>query len=128
MICALVGNLTDLYLEGRLVAFQASWVRSHLAVCGRCAEGAAAWRGLAQSLRALPAPKAPQGLKELLRAAAAGRRALPARRSPLPELRWSEPAPSLALAFSFLALLVSFSTRGPGSQSLSEDSRYSVSR
>ncbi|MEK7721620.1 MAG: zf-HC2 domain-containing protein, partial [Elusimicrobiota bacterium] len=44
MICALVENLFDLYLDGRLAAFQARWVESHIASCPKCATELKAWK------------------------------------------------------------------------------------
>jgi anti-sigma factor RsiW len=117
MICSLIRNLPDLYVTGRLAAFEARWVKSHITSCAKCAAEAAAWRSLFEGLRSMPVPPAPAGLKAALKAAAAA--AALKEETPEPEsdggsLR--DTAPSLAFAFGFAVLFVSVSASmfGPG--------------
>lgn len=121
MICALVGNLMDLYLERRLAPFQARWIESHVSSCRHCAAAMADWRRLFASLRAVPGAAAPEGLKAAIKAAAIGAAVTGLREAPA-SLEWREQAPPLALAFSLLALLAALSAFGRGipSQSCSD--------
>ena len=69
MICTLVENLLDLYLDGRLVAFQARLVERHLAACPDCATRLASLKKVRQELRDLLTPEPPVDFKAGLKAA-----------------------------------------------------------
>lgn len=117
MICALVHNLVDLYLDDRLIAFQSRWVAAHLASCPGCAARLAAWRKVRRGLRELSAPSAPDSLKAALRTAlltgdreAAGEESA----ADLGLVPSRTPALSFAFSAAAFALFVSGSVFGPG--------------
>lgn len=127
MICHFVDGLLDLYLDGRLVAFQARLVERHLAGCPDCAVRLALLKRVRQGLRDLVAPEPPKDFKAGLKAAllAAGeRQAVPG--EDVYEDAEPEPAPAFSLAFSVMAFLLfaSGSLLGPGlpSQSCTDSS------
>ncbi len=117
MICALIESLFDLYLDNRLMPFQARWVESHLASCPVCAARLALCKKILRELRTLSTPPVPAAFKAELRTALLNAKK-PAY-SPdfdidtdfVPRLQ-----PSLSFAFSFLAfmLFISGSVFGPG--------------
>lgn len=124
MICAMFGNMVDLYAEGRLAGFQAKWMEKHAASCPGCAAELAAWKRMSAGLRDNPVPQLPANLKEMLRGALAGKE--PGETEAVQELPvfafpgggW---APSMALAAGLIALVLSssISAIGPGIQSQS---------
>ncbi len=125
MICSLVENLVDLYVQGRLVAFEDRLVESHIESCGACAAEAATWRRTFLELESLPVPTAPANLKAALKSALAA--AAAPKVSPIPDFAvdWRPmQAPSLALALGCAAFLISVSVSifgsGPASQSCSD--------
>jgi anti-sigma factor RsiW len=126
MICALVENLLDLHVLGRLVPAQERWVESHVASCSACAAQAASWRRTFSELKSLPVAEAPADLKSALKRALAAAAPEP---PPAPVVAddW-RPArvPPLVLAFGCAAFLISVSLSifGPGlaSQSCSDSS------
>ena len=128
MICVLVDNLLDLYLDGRLVAFQARLVERHLAACPDCAATLASMKQVRRGLRDLRAPEPPPDFKAGLKAAlmeAGERREV----SDEDAYEGAEPVPSFTLAFSLVAFLLfaSGSILGPGLPSQScTDSLNSV--
>lgn len=127
MICHFVDALLDLYLDGRLVSFQARLVERHLAGCAGCAAGLASLKKVRQGLRALPEPEPPAEFKAGLRAALLASRE---RQAEPVEAVYEEAeqglAPSFSLAFSVMAFLLfaSGSLLGPGlpSQSCTDSS------
>lgn len=126
MICALIRNLMDFYVTGRLAPFQARIVKRHMETCHRCAAEARAWESMFKTLRGLsvppPRPAALQAtIKAAVAAAASGEDSFS---EELPEAPREE-SPSMVLAFSLLTFLitVSVSVFGPGlpSQSCAND-------
>jgi len=120
MICALMTELLDLYLDKRLVGFQARWVETHLSRCPACAARAAQLRQLKLGLRAFYVPAVPAQLKRRL--AAALKAEVQTAPEAAPWAEWELPevqAPALSFAFSALAfiLFVSGSVFGPGLES-----------
>lgn len=135
MMCGLVGNVMDLYAEGRLAAAQVRWVASHCAGCGRCAAELAAWRMQCEGIRSLARLRAPKELKERLKAAVMRQKEAMGRAttrkhnmaSALPvldlnEFRLQAQVRALAFAGGFAAAMVAVSVCGPGlpSQSCSD--------
>ena len=127
MICVLIRNLIDLYINKRLGPFQARLVREHLAVCPKCAAEAAAWNSMFRALRELPVPPpTPAALRAVIKAAAAAAVSdadiFPVE---LPEAPRQENIPSMVLAFSLMAFVISVSASvfGPGlpSQASTDD-------
>ncbi|MDD2805603.1 MAG: zf-HC2 domain-containing protein [Elusimicrobiales bacterium] len=123
MICALVDNLLDLHMDGRLVAFQARLVERHLAACPRCAARLASLEKVRRGLRDLAAPVPPADFGAALKAALLDREnRVGAADEPVYES--TEPVPAFSLAFSLAAFLLfaSGSILGPGlpSQSCSD--------
>lgn len=119
MICAIFGNMVDLYAEGRLAGFQARWMEKHAAGCPKCAAELAAWKRLSSGLREIPVNQAPLNLKEMLRGAL--KREKPEGTEPAEEdlgvafPGWSlEPSMALAAGLVALALSSSISAIGPG--------------
>jgi anti-sigma factor RsiW len=127
MICALVENLLDLHVLGRLVPVQARMVESHLASCPACAAQARTWRRTFSELKSLPVAEAPADLKSALKRALAAAAAPEPPPAPVVADDW-RPArvPPLVLAFGCAAFLISVSISifGPGlaSQSCSDGS------
>lgn len=126
MICHFVDELMDLYLDGRLVAFEARLVESHLAACPGCALKQASLKRVRQGLRELVVPEPPVDFKAGLKAAllAAAEREAPG--EAVYEDAETELAPAFSLAFSVMAFLLfaSGSLLGPGlpSQSCTDSS------
>ena len=106
MICALTSCLLELYCDSRLVAFQARWVKAHLAVCPACAAELAAAQKLTGELRAIAAPLAPAFLRNKLRAALLEKPVVPASKAASLYNLMPELAPTLSFAYSALAFLV----------------------
>lgn len=118
MRCLFIGELLELYSDGRLIPFQARLVERHLKTCPGCAAKLAELEGLRRELRGFGAPAAPAGLKDGLRAAlAAAAKGLPVVEEET-SVREMEPvvAPSFSFAFSFVAFLLFIcgSMFGPG--------------
>jgi len=118
MICAIFRNMADLYAEGRLAGSQARWMERHAAGCPACAAELAAWKRMLAGLRGIPVPRAPQNLKEMIRASLTRKPEAPEAVEEiagyvLPGRRWE---PSMALAAGLLALALSstISAIGPG--------------
>jgi len=117
MICALVDNLFDLYLDGRLVESQARWIKSHLASCPTCAAKLAAWQKILRQLRTFPAQPAPPSFKADLKAALLNDKNAESTTDISVNLDLTPVrVPSFSLALGFLAfmLFVSGSVFGPG--------------
>ena len=95
MNCAAVGNMIDLYSEGRCTPRLAAAVSTHLATCPSC-------KAKQQGPLTLPAPKttAPKGFKARLRAAASLNALVP-----LPERPGKDHAAALTLIIFALGLL-----------------------
>lgn len=126
MICHFVDELLDLYLDGRLIAFEARLVESHLAACPGCASKLALLKRVRLGLRELAVPEPPVDFKAGLKAAllAAAEREAPG--EAVYEDAETELAPAFSLAFSVTAFLLfaSGSLLGPGlpSQSCTDNS------
>ena len=120
MTCTLIKELFDLYIENRLVSFQARWLEHHTASCPECAAELAAWRMRSNELKTLPAAAIPADFKTGLKAALTNIKNF---QTITPEDNdpaiLSDNLPALAFAFSFLSLLiaVSGSFLGPGAPS-----------
>lgn len=116
-MCLFIGELLELYSDGRLIPFQARLVERHLRSCGGCAARLAELHRMKRELRGLSIPAAPAGFKEGLKAAltAAGKTAPMAKDA---AVRDEEPAlaPSFSFAFSFVVfmLFICGSMFGPG--------------
>ena len=127
MICICAQNLIDLYVQDRLVSFQARWVESHASKCAQCAAEVVAWRYLLKGLRSLPTLSAPTELKATLKAATKARKTSRKELISFDFVKdwWPQRVPSMAMAFSFMAFILSVSASiyGPGvpSQACSND-------
>jgi len=128
MNCFLIRNLLDLHCAGRLAGRQSRWIEAHLAVCPACAKETASWRRLFGGLRAIAPVRAPNGLKEALKAAVreAAEHVSPASPAPVPAFRvdaiaamFADHTNALTFAFSLAVFLVSMSASmfGPGAPS-----------
>lgn len=125
MICALVENLIDLYVLGRLVSFEARLVKFHLESCTTCTGKAASWRQTFRGLKSLPIPAVPPNFKAALKSAlAAAASSKPSSVADFADDWRPAQVPSLAFAFGCVAFLLSVSVSifgpGPASQSCSD--------
>lgn len=117
MICALIRNLMDFYVTGRLAPLQARIVKRHIETCPRCVAEARAWESTFKALRGFsvppPRPAALQAaVKAAVAAAASGEDSFSGEIPEAPR----EDSPSMVLAFSLLTFLVTVSVSifGPG--------------
>jgi anti-sigma factor RsiW len=116
MICSFLDNILDLYLDGRLIPFQARLAERHLRSCGKCAGRLAELQKLKAGLRGLSVPAAPQDFKAGLKAALAAAEMAPMAGNAAVRGEEPDPVPAFSFAFSFVAFLlfISGSMFGPG--------------
>ncbi|HEU4408090.1 MAG TPA: zf-HC2 domain-containing protein [Polyangiaceae bacterium] len=116
--CRRLAPAVTIFVDGELEPSQVVEVETHLSDCGRCRERVALDRAVRASLRALPRPSAPQGLRDRVAAAMAeGRREAEAaeayeQAAPLPRAPYKYMAP-LAMAAGVALMLTARNSTSP---------------
>jgi anti-sigma factor (TIGR02949 family) len=129
--CRRLAPAVTTFVDGELEPSQVVEVETHLAECGRCHERVALDRAVRVSLRALPRPAAPEGLRgRVLAAMAESRREAEAdeaheQAAPLPRAPYKYMAP-LAMAAAAALMLTARGTSSPANAPSARDAQASA--